>query len=605
MTSRGLVDMSKKRPVGGSYQIDFLATSPSPEGGVESAGNTYRVVSPWGLARFGKVILRGGWWRFDCVGAPSAAEIRLSSTLDPLVVITAGQGGGAVRLRQAEYDVRLLISPWPGEYSFSSLRLMKLGGFATAVMLSQAAGRLVRRKGAMKILVRAARQLLAGQALGLRTNPPQQDQHQLPASEASTTTARPLQKVVRFRDVVAMVGEADLLHKDAAAIVRDEFEKRPEIKAIYSDVLEGGRLVPRPEWDLSLSSYGAFTDVPVFFRAGAGASTLQSIADHCGDSAIGRIPLPLVKRGSSAPCFERSLQAIDIENLPLVSAIIPTKYRMDLLAKCLAGLATRTAYPKIEVVIVDNGVVDDSFARLLDEASRSFVVRVVEDKGDFNFSRLMNAGVAASNGQIVLSLNDDVEAIDQDWLSHMVGSALTRNVGAVGPRLIYPDGSIQHAGVVLGLGGTCAHLWRGLSPEAAQHNPYVMSPGKRMAITGACLAVRRSTFERVNGFDEGFPVAYNDIDFCLRLHQAGMQNFYRGDICLIHHEGQSRGVDDATIAKRKRQSMEGGMFLERWADLLNSDPSFSPAFDPTLEIGVAHRANFLPASEYEPANSMR
>ena len=204
-----------------------------------------------------------------------------------------------------------------------------------------------------------------------------------------------------------------------------------------------------------------------------------------------------------------------------------------------------------------------------------------------------------AGGEVILLLNDDIEPIEAGWLHKLVTSALVPQAGAVGARLLYPDASIQHAGVVLGLGGTCAHLWRGLDAETASANPYVMSAGARMAVTGACLAVKRDEFEAVGGFDEeAFPVAYNDIDFCLRLHAKGLRNFYRGDAALIHHESQSRGSDDVSAAKHKRQSAEAARFLDRWRHMTNADPYFSPAFDPEMEIGVAHRANYVPRCAY-------
>jgi GT2 family glycosyltransferase len=121
-----------------------------------------------------------------------------------------------------------------------------------------------------------------------------------------------------------------------------------------------------------------------------------------------------------------------------------------------------------------------------------------------------------------------------------------------------------------------------------------------MAVTGACLAVKRSDFDLVGGFDEAaFPVAYNDIDFCLKLHVKGKRNYYRGDAVLIHHESQSRGADEKSMSKQKRMTAEVAQFLGRWRHLLADDPHFSPAFDPRVEIGVAHAANFAPSSSYQ------
>src|SRR5262249_53457867 len=150
------------------------------------------------------------------------------------------------------------------------------------------------------------------------------------------------------------------------------------------------------------------------------------------------------------------------------------------------------------------------------------------------------------SGEVLLVFNDDVQAIEPSWLKRMAASVLEPDVGAVGARLLYPDRSVQHAGVMIGIGGACGHLWKGTKPEEAALNPMIMCPGQRLAVTGACLAVRREAYDRVGGMDqEAFPVAYNDIDFCLRLGAIGLKSIYRGDAALVHHESQSRGADNA------------------------------------------------------------
>jgi GT2 family glycosyltransferase len=279
--------------------------------------------------------------------------------------------------------------------------------------------------------------------------------------------------------------------------------------------------------------------------------------------------------------------------------IIPTKYRIDLLEKCLTGLRAKTGYPDLEVIVVDNGADDPRFAGVLADAASQLDLRKIEQVGPFNFSQLVNAGVRVSSGEVVLLLNDDVEPIASGWLHRLVASAAITGVGAVGAYLTYPNGSVQHAGVVLGLGGVCGHLWRGLGPVEASRNVYVQSSGTRMAVTGACLAVRREAFDAVGGFDEkAFPVAFNDIDFCLRLHAAGYRNVYRGDAKLIHHESQSRGPDDASATTRGRLAVETSRFMQRWKHLVSNDPHFSPAFDSAVERGVAHPAGLASPADY-------
>jgi GT2 family glycosyltransferase len=283
-----------------------------------------------------------------------------------------------------------------------------------------------------------------------------------------------------------------------------------------------------------------------------------------------------------------------LDPAPRVSVIIPTKSNTDLLAKGLAGLRENTGYPNLEVVIVDNGSTDPRFKDVIDTASAAMDVTVVEDRDAFNFSRLVNAGARRSSGEVILLFNDDVTPIEAGWLHRMVQSALLPGVGAVGARLNYPDGTVQHAGVILGFGGVAGHLWKGTAKAAAERSPYIACPGSRLVVTAACLAVRRSVFEDVGGFDEAFAVAFNDVDFCLRLHERGLRNIYRGDAVLVHHEGKSRGKDDDSIAKRKRLAVETGKFLTRWKHFTWDDPFGSPAFDPLSESGAVHRSLLAP-----------
>jgi GT2 family glycosyltransferase len=276
---------------------------------------------------------------------------------------------------------------------------------------------------------------------------------------------------------------------------------------------------------------------------------------------------------------------------PRVSVVIPTKFRIDLLKLCLDGLAGATDYPDLEVIVVDNGCTDPAFPGLLEAASKKLNLRRVEDLGDFNFPRLVNLGAAESTGEIILLLNDDVQPLHAGWLSRLVDSVMDKSVGAVGAQLIYPDGSIQHAGVSLGFGGVCSHLWRGMPADEAARMPPIVMPGSRSAVTGACLAVRRDAFDAVQGLDgQAFPVAFNDVDFCLRLNAAGFRTVYRGDAVLVHHESQSRGPDDATPERRRRLTVEASRFLARWRQLIDEDPYSSPAFDPSVDIGAVHRA---------------
>jgi GT2 family glycosyltransferase len=228
--------------------------------------------------------------------------------------------------------------------------------------------------------------------------------------------------------------------------------------------------------------------------------------------------------------------------LPLVSIIIPTRNRVDLLRTCLNGIAD-TDYPNIEVIVVDNDSDDpETLAYLagLDPVRH----RVLRHEGAFNYSEINNRAVREARGQLLCLLNNDIEVIEPSWLSTMVVQALRDNVGAVGARLLYPDGRIQHAGVVIGVGGAAGHAHRLVASDTEGYFHRHALPQFASAVTAACLVVARERFLAAGGLDErNFAVAFNDVDLCMRLNQQGWQSLYEPRATLIHHESVSRGLD--------------------------------------------------------------
>ena len=211
----------------------------------------------------------------------------------------------------------------------------------------------------------------------------------------------------------------------------------------------------------------------------------------------------------------------------MIREIIFTK--LNVLKPCIESLIHTTQYQKLELVIVDNGTDDlealEYLKYLNNEYSirsqgKPFTVKLIEDHGDFNFSRLINAGVKASSGDVLLLLNNDTQAIEAGWLQELLSHSLRKDIGCVGAKLLYPDETIQHAGVIMGLGGYAAHSHRGLPRYSAGYFCRAQVVQNLSAVTAACLMVRRDVFNQVNGFDESFAVAYNDVDFCLRVRQV-------------------------------------------------------------------------------------
>ena len=234
--------------------------------------------------------------------------------------------------------------------------------------------------------------------------------------------------------------------------------------------------------------------------------------------------------------------AMQPRNLPRVSIIIPTRNRVDLLRTCLEGIAA-TDYPDIEVIIVDNDS-DDlqtlDFLASLDPRR----YRVLRYAGAFNYSAINNHAVAQARGRLLCLLNNDIEVMESNWLATMAVQAMRDDVGAVGARLLYPDGRIQHAGVVIGMGGAAGHAHRFLHPDEEGYFRRHALPQFASAVTAACLVVMRDRFLAVGGLDErNFSVAFNDVDLCLRLNQRGWQSLYEPRATLIHHESVSRGFD--------------------------------------------------------------
>ncbi len=256
-----------------------------------------------------------------------------------------------------------------------------------------------------------------------------------------------------------------------------------------------------------------------------------------------------------------------------VTAIVPTRDRVDLLRACVASLR-RTA-PRMRICIVDNGSADRAALAHLAEVSADPAVRVVRDDGPFNFARLNNRAAAAAESDVMLLVNNDVEAVRAGWLEAMLAPLGDPSVGIVGARLDYPDGRLQHAGIALGMGGVAGHPGRGASPADAPRLRFPEMTFECTAVTAACMAVRRAAWEEAGGMDEAFAVAFNDIDFCLRAGSRGWRCVMAADSVLVHREGQSRGADD-TPAKVAAFYREFALMRARWGPLLDEDPCFPP-----------------------------
>jgi glycosyltransferase involved in cell wall biosynthesis len=265
---------------------------------------------------------------------------------------------------------------------------------------------------------------------------------------------------------------------------------------------------------------------------------------------------------------------------PLVSIIIPTRDRVEFLRACVESIFSKTDYPNFELIIIDNQSRQPQTQEYLAALAANSRAQVHSYDSEFNFSRLNNLGVAHAHGSLIALLNNDLEVINCDWLSEMVSHALRPEIGAVGARLWYPNGAIQHAGVILGAGGIGNHAHAGVRDEASYFSRAHLTQNFS-AVTAACMLLRKETYCALGGLDEmNLPVAFNDVDFCLRLLDAGLRVVWTPHAELIHHESMSRGFED-TLEKRQRFLAESEYMRAKWGERLETDP----AYNPNLSLG--------------------
>ena len=275
---------------------------------------------------------------------------------------------------------------------------------------------------------------------------------------------------------------------------------------------------------------------------------------------------------------------------PLVTLIIPTHNRVDLLERAVRSILEKTLYSNYELIIIDHQSDDMKTLQYLSEISSIKNIRIIRIEGEFNFSKFNNHAVKASNGSIVGLLNNDIEVISPNWLDEMVGLVLQEGVGAVGARLWYPDAILQHGGVLLGYGPSriAGHI-HGIGRDNKGYFGRAELIQNFSALTAACLLVRKSVYLEANGLDENLPVDYNDVDFCLRLNGLGYRNVWTPYAELYHHEHGTRGK--APNPKRAAQLSKDMIYMrERWGDHLVQDPKYNP----NLDLDVAYRLSFPP-----------
>lgn len=436
-------------------------------------------------------------------------------------------------------------------------------------------------------------------------------------------------------DYVALLDHDDILPEHALYMVAKSINEHPDARLFYSDEdklsPEGQRISPyfKSDWNPELFlSQNLFAHLGVYetalvrqaggFRKGFDGSQDHDLTMRCveiaGHAAVHHIPHVLyhwrVIPGSTAAAGSEKPYALDagiravqdhlrrtgiaatVEQTasdiglmrvryalpsppPLVSIVIPTRDGVELLRQCIESIFARSTYPNFEILVVDNSSVKPETLQYFETLRSRSNVEVLRDDRPFNFSALNNAGVARTKGEFVCLLNNDIEVISPDWLEELVSIAAQTGNGAVGACLWYPDDTLQHGGVMLGVGGIAGHIHTRLRRGAFGYFGRAVSAQNFSAVTAACLVVRRSIYDQVQGLDEALAVAFNDVDFCLRVREAGYRNVWTPHAELYHHESATRGPD-LTPEKAQRFLGEIQLMKDRWGELLEHDPAYNP-----------------------------
>jgi len=334
------------------------------------------------------------------------------------------------------------------------------------------------------------------------------------------------------------------------------------------------------------------------WRQDGGPTTFsQGFMDRCADAALRAVREHLDRTGQVGATVEGQPNApgwlkvrrTTPQPRPLVSVIVPTRDRAELLEQCARGVLQETDYGPLEFIVVDNGSVEPQTAALFERLRQDPRVRVLSAPGPFNFSALNNLAAAQAKGEVLLLLNNDISVIEPGWLDAMVAHAVRPNVGAVGARLLFPDGRVQHAGVAIGVGGVAGHLAYLLPGDTGGYYNHLTTTRNMSAVTAACMALRKDVYTSVGGLDaERLVVAFNDVDLCLKIRALGYDIVWCADAELHHHESASRGEDIAPAAKA-RFDAEVAVMRERWGKSLDVDPFYGPLFD-------RHRSDYALAS---------
>jgi GT2 family glycosyltransferase len=379
------------------------------------------------------------------------------------------------------------------------------------------------------------------------------------------------------------------LHPRAVEFMLQPLLSGDNIAAAYADEdqvdAKGARSTPffKPAWNPPLAETGWLAPDGALIRLSALshnrdlhlADPGELLLEASKRGEIAHIPRVLLHRPSRRPLARPSV-AKGLKGRTNVSVVIPTRDRVDLLQACVDGLLGKTRYDDLDIIIIDNESSEPETLAFFAEFEGRKLINRLPLAGSFNFSRACNLGVANARHELILLLNNDVEPLEPDWLDQLVAELEDEYVGAAGAMLFFPDGFVQHAGVTLGSGSVARHSFQFLKPGSGEGCGLLSQRQETSAVTAACLLTRRSLWNVVGGMnEERLAVAFNDVDYCLKLGQIGKGIMWTPHARLLHHESVSRGRDD-TPEKLARFASEEAYMHETWGPLLRNDPFYNP-----------------------------
>ncbi|OGS99306.1 MAG: hypothetical protein A3F73_06560 [Gallionellales bacterium RIFCSPLOWO2_12_FULL_59_22] len=452
--------------------------------------------------------------------------------------------------------------------------------------------------------------------------------------QADQVGATAMDAARRSGDYLGILGEHDLLAQRALYCIAAEAAAYPDAVLLYTDEDSideaGARTAPnfKPDWNPQLllsqnylgglcvfraDAIGAAGGFPDRLDTGASCELALRVSEAANVRQIRHIPQVLYHcrtyRDGAAPewagntpcaagkqmreaylarngiCGEvigvpgaggyRIRYAIPAD-MPLVSIIIPTRDRLDLLRRCIESLRGLGSYPHYEIIVVDNQSADPVTLAYLDALAAGKIATVLRHDRPFNYPAINNFAVRYARGQVLCLLNNDTEVITPEWMEEMLGLLHQKDVGVVGAKLLYPDGKVQHGGDLVGVGGVANHAHAFLRRDDPGYQGRALLAQDMSAVTGACLMVRKALYEELGGLDERYlPVSFNDVDFCLRVREAGYRVVWTPHAELYHRESASRGknrsAEKVRLAKR-----EAAYMRKRWKHALRRDPFYNP-----------------------------